>query len=314
MSSLSLSGVILAAGKGTRLYPITEKIPKPLVPIGHKSLIEYQLDILKGLGIKKCYIVIGHFGYEIAKLLGNGDKYGMQIEYVEQKEALGIANALTQAANRVNGSGKFLLMLGDIFFETGDLNAMVDLMENKGANAVLATKVENDPYALKKNFAIHYDAEGRVHKVIEKPTKLLNNLKGCGMYLFDNNIFEAVNRTPRTALRNEYEITDSIQLFIDAGYKVYYSNVINDDLNITFIQDLYNINMDYLHKDNKDVVLGENVEIAENVQLTNVVIGNDVRISEDVVLNDTLVLSESYVKKGEKISHSIVTRDHIIRM
>jgi NDP-sugar pyrophosphorylase family protein len=310
----SLSGVILAAGKGSRLYPITEKIPKPLVPIGDRPLIEYQLDILKKLGIEKCYIVIGHFGYEIAKLLGNGDRYGIQIEYVEQKEALGIANALTHASHRVNGSEKFVLMLGDIFFETGDIHAMVALMEEKGANAVLATKLEDNPDALKKNFAIHHNGDGRVFKVVEKPTKLVNNLKGCGMYLFDSNIFEAVNRTPRTALRNEYELTDSIQIFIDSGYKVYYSNVINDDLNITFIQDLYNINMDYLEKNDKNVAMGKNVEIAKNVLLNKVVIGSDVKIGEDVVLTDTLVLSEAHIKKGEQISHSIVTRDNILKM
>ena len=310
----SISGVILAAGKGSRLYPITEKIPKPLVPIGDKPLIEYQLDILKKLGIKKCYIVIGYFGYEIAKLLGNGDRYGIEIEYVEQKEALGIANALTHASQRFNGNEKFLLMLGDIFFETGDIHAMVALMEAKGANAVLATKVEDNPDALKKNFAIHHNGDGRVYKVVEKPTKLVNNLKGCGMYLFDSNIFEAVNRTPRTALRNEYELTDSIQIFIDSGYNVYYSNVINDDLNITFIQDLYNINMDYLEKSDKNVVMGKNVDIAKNVQFDKVVIGRDVKIDEDVVLTDTLVLSEAHIKKGERISHSIVTRDNILKI
>jgi len=309
-----LSGVILAAGKGSRLYPITEKIPKPLVPIGKRPLIEYQLDILKSLGITKCYIVIGYFGYEIAKHLGDGSKFGIHIEYIEQKRPLGIANALTHAAHKVNGSGKFLLMLGDIFFETQDLENMVTLMEEKGANGVLATKIEEDPEALRKNFAIHHNPEGLVHKVVEKPVQLVNKLKGCGMYLFDSNIFEAVNRTPRTALRNEYELTDSIQIFIDSGYKVYYSNVIKDDLNITFLKDLYRINMDYLARSGKNTAIGENVRIADNVRLDNVVIGNDVIISPDVELKDSIVLSDVFIKSGERITHSIVTKDNILRV
>jgi NDP-sugar pyrophosphorylase family protein len=309
-----LSGVILAAGKGSRLYPITERIPKPLVPIGKRPLIEYQLDILKELGIKKCYIVIGYFGYEIAKHLGDGSKFGIQIEYVEQKKPLGIANALSQTSHKVNGSGKFLLMLGDIFFETNKLRDMVRLMDEKQANAVLATKIENDPEALKKNFAIHHNGDGRVHKVVEKPTILVNNLKGCGMYLFDRNIFEAVNRTPRTALRNEYELTDSIQLFIDSGYKVYYSNVIDDDLNITFLKDLYVINMEHLMRSQKNIALGDDVDIADNVKLDNVVIGNRVKIEEDVELRDTIVLSEAIIRKGERISRSIVTKDNVLRV
>lgn len=309
-----LNGIILAAGKGSRLYPITEKIPKPLVPIGDRPLIEYQLDILRGLNIKKCYIVIGHFGYEIAKHLGNGSRFGIQIEYIEQKEPLGIANALTHAAHKVNGNEKFLLMLGDIYFETGDIQSMIELMQEKQANGVLATKIEDDPAALKKNFAIHHNGDGSVYKVIEKPTRLVNNLKGCGMYLFDSNIFEAVNRTPRTALRNEYELTDSIQLFIDSGYKVYYANVIEDDLNITFFKDLYDINMAWLKKHGKNVALGENVDIAENVQLNNAVIGNDVKIERNVILNDTLVLSEVCIKKDVTINYSIVTKDNILRI
>jgi dTDP-glucose pyrophosphorylase len=134
------------------------------------------------------------------------------------------------------------------------------------------------------------------------------------MYLFDGNIFEAVNRTPRTALRNEYELTDSIQLFIDSGYNVYYSNVIKDDLNITFLKDLYDINMAWLKNHSKNVALGENVDIAENVELNDVVVGNDAKLEENVILNNTLVLSEVCIKTGEKINHSIVTKDNILKI
>ena len=307
-----LSGVILAAGRGTRLFPITEKLPKPLVPIGDRTLIEYQLDILKELDINKCLVVIGHYGFEIAKLLGNGSKYGMQIDYVEQKDPLGIANALTYTAAKVNG--RFLLMLGDIFFETGNIRSMLQLMQEKQANGILATKIENNHNALKKNFAVYYDEEGLVYKVVEKPTMLVNNIKGCGMYMFDSNIFEAVNRTPRTALRNEYELTDSIQIFIDLGYKVYYSNVISDDLNITFLKDLFDINMNWVKRHNNHAVFGENVEVGKNVELHNVVIGDNVKIEENVVLNNTLVLADAHIEKDAEITNAIVSRDNVLRI
>jgi NDP-sugar pyrophosphorylase family protein len=276
-----LSGVILAAGRGSRLYPITERLPKPLVPIGDRTLIEYQIDILKKLGIDKCFVVIGHFGF-------------------------------AYTANKING--RFLLMLGDIFFETRNIQSMLQLMQEKQANGILATKIENDHAALKKNFAVYYDEEGLVYKVVEKPTMLVNNIKGCGMYLFDSNIFEAVNRTPRTALRNEYELTDSIQIFIDLGYKVYYSNVISEDLNITFLKDLFDINMNWLKKHPNHFILGENVEIGKNVELHNVAIGDNVKIEENVVLNDTLVLSDARIEKGAEITHAIVTRDNVLRI
>jgi len=307
-----ICGVILAAGKGSRLYPITETIPKPLVPIGDQALIEYQLDILKQLDIKKCYIVIGHFGFEIAKHLGNGHKYGVKIEYVEQKEPLGIANALTYTSRLVGD--RFLLMLGDIFFEIDNLHSMMRLMDERKANGVLATKAEKDPEAIKRNFAVLFDDDGRVRRVVEKPAILENDIKGCGMYLFDRNIFEAVNRTPRTALRNEYELTDSIQIFIDLGYKVYYDNVISDDLNITFIQDLFEINMNYLHRNSINEAIGHNVELGQKVSLNNVVIGNDVVIEDDVILTDSLVLADVHIKSGSRIRNSIVTRNNILKL
>ncbi len=307
-----LTGIILAAGRGSRLYPITERLPKPMVPIGDRRLIEYQLDILKQLNIRRCLIVIGHYGFEIAKYLGNGSKYGIRLEYVEQKEPLGIANALTYAVPKDNG--RFLLMLGDICFETKNLQSMVDLMDEKAANGVLAAKIENDSLALKKNFAIHHNNDGRVYKVVEKPVKLVNNLKGCGMYLFDSNIFEAVNRTPRTALRNEYEFTDSIQIFIDLDYKVFCSNVISDDLNITFLKDLIDVNMNWLRRHDQYVVKGENVVIGKNVKLDRVVIGDNVTIEENVVLSNTLVLSDARIEKGAAITHAIVTRDNVLRI
>lgn len=309
---IELEGIILAAGKGTRLLPITEKFPKCLVPIGNTMLLEYHLETLKSLSIKKCFIVVGHYGFEIAKLLGAGDKYGIQIEYVEQNEPLGIANALSVVTNLV--TKPFLLILGDIFFRTKDLKTMVDIFQHKKANGVLATKEEPEPSAIKRNFSIDFDDTGLVRTVVEKPKKLKNNIKGCGMYLFDDNIFEAVNRTPRTALRNEYEITDSIQIFIDLGYKVYYANVIEADLNITYPYDLLNINLEILNIHNKDRIVGTQVSIGKNVELENAVIGENAIIADNVRLKNVVIFPDTQIREGRRIENSIVTRTHITRI
>jgi dTDP-glucose pyrophosphorylase len=179
---------------------------------------------------------------------------------------------------------------------------------------VLATKIENDPMALRKNFSLEFDETGLVKNVVEKPKKVKNKIKGCGMYLFDDNIFEAVNKTPRTALRNEYEITDAIQIFIDLGYKVYYTNIIEEDVNITFPHDLFNINMEFLRIHNKDRIFGEHVVLGNNIHLENVIVGENSVIEDHVRLKNVITLPGAHIKDGRTIENSIVTPNFITRI
>ena len=87
-------GAILAGGKGTRMAPFSERYPKPLLPVGNKPLLEHQIDLMRGLGITEVLLLIGHKGYEIARALGDGDRMGVRIRYVEQTQTLGIAHAV----------------------------------------------------------------------------------------------------------------------------------------------------------------------------------------------------------------------------
>ena len=91
-----LVGVILAAGKGTRMEPFSINYPKPVLPICNVPLIKYLIGYMKELGIQEVIVVIGHLGYEITRSLGNGENIGIHINYVEQKETLGLAHAVGQ--------------------------------------------------------------------------------------------------------------------------------------------------------------------------------------------------------------------------
>jgi NDP-sugar pyrophosphorylase family protein len=308
----NMIGVILAAGKGSRLYPVTEKLPKPLVPIGNKRLLEYHIAMLKEIGIKECIIVVGHFGFEIAKYFGDGRNFGITIKYVEQTKPLGIANALACVSDFIKGP--FILILGDIFFRVSNLEMMISIMEEKRANGILATKIENDPDSLKKNFSLDFDKDGKVLRVFEKPKRIINNIKGCGLYLFDENIFEAVNRTPRTALRDEYEITDSVQIFINLGFNVYYTNVVEEDLNITYPRELFYINMDFLKKNGMAKYLAENVKVGMSCELDNVIVCENSVIEDFVTIRDSVIFPDVVVKKGSKIEHAIVTKERVIKI
>lgn len=306
-------GVILAAGKGTRMHPFSTQYPKPILPIGNIPLLGHQLTSMNKLGIKEVIVVIGYLGYEIVKEIGDGEKFGVKIQYIEQKETLGIAHALGTLEKFV--TKPFLLFLGDIFFDTQDLQKLLDLYDTVKANAVLVAKNEKDPEAVKRNFAIIVDEKTElVKRVIEKPRYLTknNNLKGCGLYLFDQHIFDAIRRTPRTAMRDEYEITDSIQILIEDGYPVRSLAIVENDLNLTFAEDLLDINLFVLKLWGKGNIIGDNVYIAKGCKFTNCVIGDNVKINNPIELNDCVILKNSVVDLEKEGKRLIITPNTMI--
>lgn len=117
-------GVVLAAGKGTRMRPFSEQWPKPVLPVLGKPLVVYQLEMMAALGIRRVVVVIGHLGHEVVRALGDGSRYGLSIRYVEQEETLGIAHAVSRLEGHVDQP--FFLFLGDIFFVTQNLGSMLE--------------------------------------------------------------------------------------------------------------------------------------------------------------------------------------------
>jgi dTDP-glucose pyrophosphorylase len=304
-------GVILAAGHGSRMGPFGKMFPKPIVPICNKPLLVYQLEYLRQIGIEDVLVVIGHLGYRITQTLGDGSQFGLRITYVEQEKRLGIAHAVGQLEPYIDRP--FMLFLGDIFFEIQDLHVLIEAMERHGATAVLAVKEETDPEAVKRNFAVILREDGTVRRVIEKPWHLPNMLKGCGLYLFDLPIFDAIRRTPRTAMRDEYELTDSIQILIDYEYPVRVSPVVDWDINVTFIDDLIRCSVHVLHERNRRFLTGEGCLLAEGVELIDTVLGDQVTISRPMKLERCVVLSGVDLVEGEGYCDSVITREGVLR-
>src|SRR3954471_19375846 len=131
-------GAILAAGRGTRMTPFGEQYPKPLLPIGNRPLIEYQIETMREIGIREIAVLIGHKGYMITKVLGDGARFGVRLHYVEQMHVLGIAHAVGQLEKIL--TRPFLLMLGDIYFVQRDLGELVRIFRETGCASVLAAK------------------------------------------------------------------------------------------------------------------------------------------------------------------------------
>jgi dTDP-glucose pyrophosphorylase len=288
-----LVGVILAGGRGSRMFPFTEHLPKPLLPVCNKPLIVHQLEMMKLLGIVDVFIVVGHKAFQISMVLGDGSRFGLRIRYIEQTEILGIAHAVGRIEGFVDRP--FLLFLGDIFFVPGDLQQMLSIFRAQGCGAVLATREELDPAVIRKNYAVILGEGNCVTRVIEKPRHTTNRLKGVGLYLFDLSVFDAIRRTPRTAMRDEYEITETIQVMIDDGLPVRVANAVLNDINITGPTDLLTCNLMELRAFPEGRLIGANTQIHEGARIVNSVIGDNVRISHPITLRETVVFENTHV-------------------
>jgi NDP-sugar pyrophosphorylase family protein len=310
MKKENLVGVILAAGKGTRMAPFSQRFPKPLLPICNRPILEYQIEYMKRAGIREIIMVIGHLGYAIARHFGDGDSVGVKIRYVEQEETLGIAHAMGRLEPYI--TSPFLLFLGDIFFITEDLSVMIDLLLEKKASAVLAVKEEEDPEAIKRNFAVLLNEDGYVKRVIEKPRYVTNPLKGCGLYLFDLHIFDAIRRTPRTAMRDEYEITDAIQILVDDGFPVVVSNIVHKDMNVSFPHDLLLCSLEELKHRGKESLVGQGCSLHSEVHLEQTVLGDRVRVETPIRIKECMVFSDTVIKMKEDLERCIVTPETLI--
>ena len=305
--SRKLLGVILAAGKGSRIQPLNLYLPKPLLPVCNKPIIQYQLEDMRRIGVENVIIVVGHLKEEIISYFGDGSSLGLSIRYVEQHKTLGIAHAVAQLENVVDSP--FILFLGDIFLVSKNLQTMERMFWERRAGAVLAVKREDNPEYIRRNFAVILHASGTITRVIEKPRYLINNLKGCGVYIFDLAIFDAIRRTPRTAQRDEYEITNSIQILIDDGYPVFPAEVIEWDMNITFACDLLDCNRSQLKRLGKRSLVGQGADIHSGALIQGSVLGDGVTVEKPIVIRDSLVLSGVRIDSEQDIERMLVSSD-----
>jgi len=306
MSDAPLLGIILAAGKGTRIRPFSDRYPKPILPILGKPLLQHQVEVLRDLGVRRVIIVIGHLGFEIVRTLGDGSELGVSIEYVDQGPTLGIAHALGKLEDHVDRP--FMLFLSDIVFLHRNLASMVAELSGD-VRAVLAVKEEDSPAAIRRNFVVLEDERGFVKRVIEKPSHPTTNLKGCGLYLFDPVFFDAVRRTPRTAMRDEYEITDAIQIFIDDGYGVRAARVIRDDLNLSYPSDLLDINLKLLGNES---YVGKGVNLAAGATVEHSVVMDGASVANPIRVTESLIFPDVTVDWSTDVVRRIITEDHVI--
>ena len=209
-----MKAVILAAGLGKRMKPLTNGKPKALVELKGKPLLEHVLHSLEKAGIKEALIVVGFGRKMIRKRFGNA--FGkIKLSYVEQRVQMGTAHAVLQAKDRVKG--RFLVGSADVIVLP---SLWKKLMQEKGKAVVVALRKEAHP----EKYGIALVSGKKLETIIEKPKgKIESDLVNSGCYMFSQKIFPALEKT-KVSKRGEFEITDSINSLAakgKAGFVIY---------------------------------------------------------------------------------------------
>lgn len=210
-----LKAVILAAGEGHRMRPLTYTRPKVMLPIANKPILEHLLVEAGKAGIKEFILVTGYHDEQVHDYFGNGDKWGVSINYCTQRRQLGTADALKMVEGLVDGN--FLMINGDIIVSEEELNKLT----SHKSNTLSVVKVETEEA---RSLGVVELKEGKVVRIYEKTEKPPSCMANAGLYLLTSDVFDAISQTPKSP-RGEYEITDSLQLMIDRGSPISYQEI-----------------------------------------------------------------------------------------
>jgi len=207
-----MKGVVLAGGKGTRLYPLTRVTNKHLLPVFERPMIYYPIQTLVDAGIRDVIVVTGgHNSGDFLRLLSNGKDFDLhRIHYTYQEGEGGIADALRLAEPFVEGE-KICVILGDNIIENNIIDSAT-AFEKQPAGAHILLKQVPDP----QRFGCPVLSEGRILRIEEKPKNPKSDYAVTGIYFYDATVFEKIGRT-RPSARNELEITDVNNMYLAEG-------------------------------------------------------------------------------------------------
>ncbi|MBU1941642.1 MAG: NTP transferase domain-containing protein [Candidatus Thermoplasmatota archaeon] len=190
--------VVLAAGEGKRMHPLTYTRPKVMLPVCNKPLLEWNLENTKKAGINEFVFIIAYKSEMVRNYFTDGSPWNVSIEYVNQGKALGTAHAIGTVEKFVDD---FLVISGDTIFGSNDIKKMIKTPQSMGLVEV------NNASA----YGIVECKDNQVKKIYEKMTDPFTNIINAGIYHFSPSIFTYIKKTPKSA-RGEYEITDSINM------------------------------------------------------------------------------------------------------
>jgi bifunctional UDP-N-acetylglucosamine pyrophosphorylase/glucosamine-1-phosphate N-acetyltransferase len=317
-----MKAVILAAGEGTRMLPLTSNKPKVMLPVANKPLLEHVIRATANCGVEDVVLVCGYGSETIRDYFGDGSRFGVKLGYVTQRERLGTAHAILQVEALVRGD--FIVLNGDVLIGEEHLKKIISSEERM----LLSVRQVENP----QDFGVVEVEGNRVVRIVEKPLSPSSNLVNAGVYRFTEEVFAHIKDTP-PSVRGEYEITTTLQSMIDAGVSIGWV-MAEEWLDVGRPWDLLDANAVLLqriqHKVEGEVesyatlkppvfvgegtiirsgayivgpvVIGRNCEIGPNCYIRpytsiadNVKIGNAVEVKNSIIMRNTSIGHLSYV-------------------
>ena len=307
-----MKALITAGGHGTRLRPITHTQNKHLIPIANKLMLQYALEFAQDAGIIDVGIIINRNDESIKNAFGDGRDFGIQLTYIPQEAPLGLAHVVKISESFI-GDDNFIFYLGDNIL-VGGLRKFIDDFEKNSSNCHLVLSKVPDP----NRFGVAEVVDGSIVSIEEKPDNPKSDLAVTGIYLYDKNIFEAVNNIEPSP-RGELEISDAHQYLLHKGFNLSYSEITGwwkdtgkpSDLLDANRLVLENIKSDIAGNVDKNSTISGRVKIGANSRLINsnirgpVAIGNNTTIEESNIGPYSAIGNKCNIK-GSEVEYSII--------
>jgi len=308
-----MKAVILAAGEGRRLEPLTETRPKPMLPVANRPLLEHVVESVVAAGIEEVVLVVGYKRERIQSHFGDGDDWGIDIEYAVQNKQLGTGHAVLQAERSIEGT--FVVLNGDRIIDPSVVERAVDADDD--GETLLAVTRTDDPSGLG---VVETDGD-HATGIVEKPPQheITSEVVNAGVYRFEPGVFDVIRDTETTG---ELAITATLNRLAAAG-DVRVLRYRGAWLDVSYLWDLLSVNASLLNGGPRDVPgtarVGKNAVVTDGVAvgsdarvgasatvLSGTAIGENVRIGPNAVLDNAVVLSDATIGAG------VVLRDCVV--
>ena len=326
---MKLKAIILSAGEGSRMRPLTLTKPKTMLPVAGKPIIQYNIESLRDNGINDILLIVRYKEEIVRNYFGDGSDFGVNISYKTQKDFLGTANAISYGEDFIDDS--IIVLNGDIILDDEIIHEIIKKYNYLSPDTLMLLTEVEDPSA----FGVVEIENGNIKNIVEKPKReeAPSNLDNAGIYIFNKDIFDKIHET-EISERGEYEITDSVSLQIEDNKKVIGHKTSKDWIDVGRPWELIEVNEELIGKlkteikgtveagavihgevflDEGSVIkagvyiegnvyIGKNCDIGPNSYIRgntyfgdNVHVGNAVEIKNSIIMENTNVSHLSYV-------------------
>lgn len=299
-----MKALITSGGKGTRLRPLTHTQNKHLIPVANKPILHYAIEAVSEAGIKQIGIVINKDNLDVPKEIGDGKKWDVEIQYIQQEAPVGLAHVVKISQDFIQ-KDPFIFYLGDNMV-IGGVKKFIDQFKSAGSNCHLTLSKVKDP----SRFGVPEVKGNQIVRVEEKPKIPKSEYAVAGIYLYDQSIFEAVNSIEPSS-RGELEISDAHQYLLDNGYTVSFSEITGWWKDTGKPEDLLEANRLVLAnmRGKQDANADKNSHLAGEISLgkgTKIISSH---IRGPVIIGENAIIENSYIGPYTSIYHQTEVRN-----